>query len=188
MQGQILQVDAGRTGLILGDDGSRYRFTDSDWKGLEEPAPGRHVDFIAADGQATEVFPLPAQDGAPWPPPPPVPPVPPRGSDAGSSVLLGLLGIACLVLGFVIPILPTIAAFVLGLVGADNAKRHDNGPGLILSRVAWVGALVLLVAAVALIAWVANFAWPYLEELLGHLWRNISEDAARQVVLAVVAG
>ena len=44
---------------------------------------------------------------------------------------LGIIGILCLALGFAIPILPTIAAFVLGLIGASSAKRHDNSTGLI---------------------------------------------------------
>ncbi|MHB1103603.1 MAG: hypothetical protein ACYC0C_12700 [Devosia sp.] len=189
MQGQILRVEAGRrSGVILGNDGNRYSFSEPDWKVADPPATGLNVDFIAADGQAAEIFPLPGQAGG-SPSAAPARPQPVAGAPTaaeGSSVLLGLIGTGCLVLGFIIPLLPTIAAFVLGLIGADSAKRHNNQTGLILSRVAWIGALVLIVIGVLLLAWAAAFAWPFLELMLNYLPHVADEQPAQSAVLTAL--
>lgn len=188
MQGQILQLQAERrSGVILGNDGNRYSFLEMDWKGGDAPAAGLNVDFIAADGRAAEIFPLPSQTGsAPSAAPArPQPMVSAAAAAEGSSVLLGLIGIACLVLGFVIPLLPTIAAFVLGLVGADSAKRHNNQTGLILARVAWIGALVLIVIGVLLLTWAAAFAWPFLELMFNYMVHVGNEQWAQSAGLTL---
>lgn len=56
MRGEILQFDSGAgDGLISGDDGQRYAFTH---RQLLRPAtlhPGLGVDFVPADGLATEI-------------------------------------------------------------------------------------------------------------------------------------
>lgn len=155
MRGQILQVETDGGGLILGTDGNRYRFSATDWKGSPRPGTGAEVDFIAGGSTATEVFPLPMMVVA-------------RPSE-DSSVLLGTIGVLCLVLGLVIPVLPTIAAFIVGLIGADSGKRHGNATGLTLSRIAWIGALVLMLAGIVLLALAWSFAIPMFEMLLRQL-------------------
>jgi hypothetical protein len=187
MQGTILQVETGRrSGIILGNDDNRYSFSEPDWKPADPPVPGLDVDFIAADGRATEIFTLPGQPaGSPsWVPPRPKPASAPTSAE-GSSVLLGLIGIGCLVLGFVIPLLPTIAAFVLGLIGADSAKRHNNETGLILSRVAWIGALVLTVIGVLLLIFAATFAWPFIELMFNYMLHVTNEQSAQRALFAL---
>ena len=157
MQGQILQVDTDG-GLILGDDGSRYGFSAADWKPPLPALSGIRVDFMVAEGAAREIFPLGRTAAAAA--------AAPVGSvGEGNSVLLGALGIVCLVLSFVIPVLPVIPAFILGLVGASSAKRYGNATGLTLSRIAWIGAVVLAVLGVLLIIWGVAFAWPFLTAL-----------------------
>jgi hypothetical protein len=173
MQGQILQVnDRRRAGLILGGDGKRYDFLAADWRGANPPMIGMPVDYVTANTAAREVFPLHAR------------------ADVGAyasprtdnSVVLGWLGIGCLVLSFVIPILPTIGAFVLGLIGANAAKRAGNGQGLVLSRIAWIGAvlqvmtvLVLLALGLSFLGLVVGFSF---NELLNGNWGEIHRTLA----------
>src|SRR5262245_60224016 len=129
MQGQILEASAAKSGMILGDDGNRYTFTAADWRTADAPAAGVRVDFVPGEGGAArEIFPLPG--AAPVPPAgtataatltPPSTSYPPR-PPANNSQLLGWIGIVCLVIGFILPIIiPTIAAMILGLIGADTA-------------------------------------------------------------------
>lgn len=172
MRGQILEVQASGGGTILGADGNRYGFARSDWRGPGEAHAGADVDFIAGSGTAADIFPLPGQShAAPSSSAPAgaVASTAPRSSE-GSSVALGTIGIVCLALGFVVPIIPTLAAFVLGLVGADSAKRHNNESGLILSRIAWIGALALTAIGILLVVTLAIFAWPLLELMFAYIF------------------
>ena len=77
--------------------------------------------------------------------------------------MLGIIGVVCLVVGFVIPLIPTIAAFVLGVIGAGQAQAERDDTALLLSRVAWIGALVMLVigvlAVLAIIALVGTMGF-----------------------------
>jgi len=62
MKGKILGVAAGSAvGVITGEDGNRYRYTESNWKGAREAAVGLQVDFDAADGAAFDVYPALAE-------------------------------------------------------------------------------------------------------------------------------
>lgn len=173
MQGQILEASAAKSGTILGDDGNRYAFTAADWRVADAPAPGTRVDFVSGEGgTARDIFPLPGAAGAAtapaspaaaaYAPPPNYPPRPPQNN----SQLLGWIGIACLILGFILPIiLPTIAAMILGLVGADSAKRHNDSTGLVVSRIAWIGAVVTMALGALLLVWAFAFAWPFFATL-----------------------
>src|SRR5690242_18250010 len=111
MRGQILQVSESGGGIIAGSDGNRYTFGRSDWRGPSAPTAGTEVGFIAATNTASEIFPLPSRASAtssasaatgstvviaP-------------GTNQGSSQLLGVIGILLLLLGFVVPLVPTIA-------------------------------------------------------------------------------
>lgn len=180
MRGQILQTETSGGGTIAGSDGNRYTFARSDWKGPSEPLAGAEIDFIAGQGTAGEIFPLPGRAGL-------------GGTSystaassasaatataqksEGSSVLLGWLGIACLVISFVIPVLPLVVAFILGLIGASSAKRYNNENGLTLSRIAWIGALVLFVVGVLVVVALLIFAWP----LIYVFWLMIMDEVAK---------
>lgn len=57
MRGEVLTYDDGPgTGLISGDDGTRYAFTRSDLQQLTPVRTGTKVDFVGVDGVATQVF------------------------------------------------------------------------------------------------------------------------------------
>lgn len=55
MKGQILGFD-GETGAINGEDGARYKFTASDWKGQRPPKANDAVDFLVEGGAAQEIY------------------------------------------------------------------------------------------------------------------------------------
>ena len=57
MRGEVLTYDDGPgTGLISGEDGARYAFTRADLQQLTPVRAGTHVDFVVADGAATQVY------------------------------------------------------------------------------------------------------------------------------------
>jgi hypothetical protein len=169
MRGQVLQAEAAG-GVLLGSDGNRYTFETGDWKGPAAPAAGTEVDFITDGSAARDIFPVPGRgpgNGTGW-----------SGAQraasgagggagqpapGGSSVVLGSSGIVCLLLGVLFPIVvPTIVALILGLIGADSGKRHSNDTGLLLSRIAWIGAAVLIVLGIVTLILIMIFAWPLL--------------------------
>jgi hypothetical protein len=175
MRGQILETDAAGGGTILGSDGNRYSFARSDWKGPTAPAAGNGCDFIAGSGTAQEIFPLPGRASASSYASAQATAAPAVRRDEGSSQLLGILGILCLVLAFIVPVLPAIGGLILGLIGADSAKRHRNDAGLTLSRIAWIGSLIVLALAVIVILALIVFAWPLFDVFLqyvGYAWRD----------------
>ena len=59
-------------------------------------------------------------------------------------MILAGIGVGCLALGFIIPIVPTIIAFVLGVIAAAQARADREETPLLLARIAWIGALVML--------------------------------------------
>ncbi|MBL8551054.1 MAG: hypothetical protein JNJ73_13795 [Hyphomonadaceae bacterium] len=136
MRGHILGLEATRgVGLILGVDGARLEFPLSEWRSEGAPAAGQAVDYVLDAGQAKQVYAVPAGAAAA------VAPGAPR-SNTGS--VLGGIAIGCLALGFLIPLVPTIAALILGLIGARRAQEDNDETGLVLSRIGWIGAVVLL--------------------------------------------
>lgn len=58
MEGVVLAYGAVEAdgGIITGNDGARYRFTQSDWKSPKAPVAGHRVDFVAEGDQAMEVY------------------------------------------------------------------------------------------------------------------------------------
>lgn len=190
MQGQILDADhTARNGTILGDDGNRYRFESGDWRPADPPVAGLRVDFVATDGAAHEIFALPVQPrpgvGAiPGTPGTPVPPPVRSGPAPNNSQVLGWIGIACLFIGFIIPILPTIAAFILGLIGADSAKRHRDSTGLVLSRIAWIGALALVVCGILLLTFAFAFIWPMLQTMIETAMKSAADGSTTRALLS----
>lgn len=171
MRGRVLETSAAG-GLILGEDGQRYKFMGTDWKSAVVGVDGTEVDFVAVGERATQVFAVRVTGG--WE-------AAARPASSDSSVLLGWLGIGCLVLAFVIPALPIAGAFVFGLMGASTAKARGNATGLLLSRIAWIGAVVLTGIGVALIVWFAAYAWPFFE-VMWEIFIGIAREGAQKGV------
>lgn len=128
MRGTILGVHDGR-GVLLSADDRRLEFPLVEWRSAGGPAPGQAVDFVEEQGQARSVFAIPA--------------APTTSNPRSGSFVLGLIALGCLAVGFIIPVLPTIFAFVFGVLGAQRAQEDRDETGLLLSRLAWIGALVV---------------------------------------------
>lgn len=128
MRGAILGIHDGR-GVLLGANEQRLEFPLSEWRSPGVPVAGQAVDYVEEGGQARAVFAVPDVGAA-------------RAGSA--SMVLAAIGLACLALGFIIPLVPTIVAFVLGVVGASRARAEGDETALLLARIAWIGALVLL--------------------------------------------
>ena len=142
MRGTLLGVHDGR-GVLLGPNDQRLEFSLSEWRSAGPPLAGQIVDFVEDGGQAKSVFAVPGMSTA-------------SGAQSSSRVL-GWIGVACLVVGFIIPFLPTVAAFVLGVVGAGQAQRDHDDTALLLNRIAWIGALVLLILGVLILLAIVAF-------------------------------
>ncbi len=149
MRGTILGVHDGR-GVLLADGERRLEFPLTEWRSAGAPFAGQVVDFIEEGGQARGVFAVPGASSS-------------FSAPRSSATVLGIIGLVCLAVGFVIPLIPTIAAFVLGVVGAGQARAENDETGLVLSRISWIGALVLLaisvLAVLAIIAFVGTVGW-----------------------------
>lgn len=141
MRGTILGVHSGR-GVLLGPSDQRLEFALSEWRSAGTPVAGQIVDFVEDGGQARDVFAVPGVGAV--------------RAQSGSFVL-SIVALVCLVLGFLIPVLPTIAAFVLGVIAAGQAKQEGDENALLMARIAWIAALVLL--AIGMLAVLALFAF-----------------------------
>jgi uncharacterized membrane protein len=59
MKGIVIGFDPdGNTGAISGHDGKRYDFVRLEWRGPNAPERGAVVDFVAANGTATQIYPV----------------------------------------------------------------------------------------------------------------------------------
>jgi hypothetical protein len=162
VKGEVRQIGGLEGGgLILGEDGNRYSFLLHEWKADHVPVIGTPVEFVATEGIATQVHPHPAAL-----PPVEIPAfeIPPSNASLFAGIGMGLL-----VLGIIVPILPSIAALIFGLLGASSAKRHKNRNALIFSRIGWIGALVLIAADVAFLAIAWNLVVNFLATIFGNL-------------------
>jgi len=162
MRGQILGVEDGpnseRSGVLLGPSDERRHFPLTEWRSPGSPQAGQWVDFVAEGEGAKSVYLIPSSQ--------PAPVGAPTGGTS-SSFMLGAIGTGCLALGFLIPILPTIVAYILGVIGAGRAQIEGDPTGLVLSRIAWIGALVMLgLGVLVLIVAIAFFGG-----MMG-LWMN----------------
>lgn len=153
MRGTILGIHDGR-GVLLGEAERRFEFPLTEWRSGGTPYAGQIVDYVEEGGQARAVFAVPGASSAPRF----------SGAPESSSRVLGIIGIVCLVASLLIPLVPTIAAFVLGIIGAKQAKEDNDDTSLLLGRISWIGAVVMLsigflalLAIIALIG-VAGFA------------------------------
>jgi hypothetical protein len=144
MRGTILGTHDSR-GVLVGPGETRLEFPLTEWRSPGTPVAGQVVDYVEAEGEARGVFAVPGAAMA-------------AGTSASTSFLLGAFSVGCLAFGFVIPLFPTIAAFVLGVIGAARAKLDGDETGLLLSRIGWIGALVYLGIGVIVLLGLAIFA------------------------------
>ncbi len=128
MRGTILGVHDGR-GVLLGLNDQRLDFPLSEWRSAGAPVAGQAVDYVEEGGQARAVFAVPGAT---------------LTRSHSTTMVLSVIGLGCLVLGFIIPFVPTIAAFVLGVIAASQARAEGDETALLLARIAWIGALVML--------------------------------------------
>lgn len=57
MKGKVLDFNfQNGTGVISGDDGQRYNFTNADWKADQHPAVNQVVDFAIEENNAKEIY------------------------------------------------------------------------------------------------------------------------------------
>ncbi|MES1199839.1 MAG: hypothetical protein ABUS57_00105 [Pseudomonadota bacterium] len=151
MRGTILGVHDGR-GVLLSPGDKRLEFPLTEWRSPGAPAPGQVVDYVEVEGEARGVFIVPGSAVA--------------GTAQSPSLVMSAVAAGCLALGFIIPLVPTVIAFVLGVIGANRALQDKDETALLLSRLAWIGALVMLgVLAIAVLGLalffggLAGFAW-----------------------------
>jgi len=132
MRGTILGIHDNQ-GVLLAADDRRLEFPLTEWRSAGSPSAGQVVDFVDDAGQVRAVFAVPGLAAA---------------KPHSQAMTLGIIGVVCLVVGFIIPFIPTIAAFVLGVIGAAQARADHDDQALVLTRIAWIGAAVLLVIGV----------------------------------------
>lgn len=141
MRGQILGIEDGR-GVLLGLQDERRTFALSEWRSAGQPAAGQWVDFVAEGDGARSVYLIPMH----------APATAGGFSGTSSSFVLGAIGVGCLALGLIIPFVPTLAAFIFGVIGAGRAQDERDATGLTLSRIAWIGGLVMLALGIVALA------------------------------------
>jgi TM2 domain-containing membrane protein YozV len=65
MKGKVLEYSVQKnSGLISGDDGSRYSFEGSEWRSVSHPTVGSVVDFEGIDGKASGIYLVAAAGGS----------------------------------------------------------------------------------------------------------------------------
>jgi hypothetical protein len=132
MRGTILGIHDGR-GVLLGEGERRLEFPLTEWRSGGSPYAGQIVDYLEDGGQARAVFAVPGMGSAAS-----------FSAPQSSSRVLGIIGVICLVVSFVVPLIPTIAAFVLGVIAAGQAQQERDDTSLLLARISWIGAVVML--------------------------------------------
>jgi hypothetical protein len=149
MRGTILGVHNGR-GVVIAPDDRRLEFSMAEWRSPGSPTPGQSVDYVEENGEARAVFSSPPLAGAPLPAAQPPAPT-------SSAMTLSIIALVCLALGLVFPVLPTVAALILGAMGAGQARETNDSSALILGRIAWIGAIVMLALGVLVLLAVFSF-------------------------------
>lgn len=148
MRGTILGVHNGR-GVVITSDDRRLEFSMAEWRSPGSPTPGQSVDYVEENGEARAVFASPPVAGAP--------PAAQPAATTSSAMTLSIIALVCLALGLVFPVLPTVAALILGAMGANQARQTNESSALVLGRIAWVGAIVMLALGVLVLLAVFSF-------------------------------
>ncbi|MES1199569.1 MAG: hypothetical protein ABUS48_06280 [Pseudomonadota bacterium] len=75
-----------------------------------------------------------------------------------ATMTMSIIAVGSLALGFVVPlVVPTIVAFVLGIIAAGRAKAEREETPLVLARIAWIGATVEFVFVAIVLLGIALF-------------------------------
>lgn len=160
MRGTILGIHDGR-GVLLGEGERRLDFPLTEWRSGGSPYPGQIVDYLEDGGQARAVFAVPGMGSAAN-----------FSAPQSSSRVLGIIGVICLVVSFVVPLIPTIAAFVLGVIAAGQAQQERDDTSLLLARISWIGAVVMLGLGLLIVLSVIAFVGTLGFAGLWHGWDN----------------
>jgi hypothetical protein len=160
MRGTILGIHDGR-GVLLGEGERRLEFPLTEWRSGGSPYPGQIVDYLEEGGQARAVFAVPGMGSAAN-----------FSAPQSSSRVLGIIGVICLVVSFVVPLIPTIAAFVLGVIAAGQAQQERDDTSLLLARISWIGAVVMLGLGLLIVLSVIAFVGTLGFAGLWHGWDN----------------
>lgn len=157
MRGTILGVHDGR-GVLLGEGERRIDFPLTEWRSSGTPYAGQVVDYVDENGQARAVFAVPGTASASF------------GASQSTSRVLGIIGVICLVVSFVVPLIPTIAAFVLGVIAAGQAQQERDDTSLLLARISWIGAVVMLGLGLLIVLSIVAFVGTMGLAGLSHGW------------------
>lgn len=157
MRGTILGVHDGR-GVLLGEGERRIDFPLTEWRSSGTPYAGQVVDYVDENGQARAVFAVPGMASANF------------GASQSTSRVLGIIGVICLVVSFVVPLIPTIAAFVLGVIAAGQAQQERDDTSLLLARISWIGAVVMLGLGLLIVLSIVAFVGTMGLAGLSHGW------------------
>lgn len=139
MRGKILNCSsADNSGVILSDDGRRFRFARQDFRSEAAPRPGLTVDFVHDGEEAREVYVMAG---------------PVLGGEDGTNsnaMITAILAIVCAVLGFLIPglgLLLAVAALLLGLRARKLARNDANRNASVLALVAVIGGCISMISS-----------------------------------------
>ncbi len=131
MKGQVLEFSIQRgSGVIAAEDGQRYEFAGSEWKGEGVPGQGAGVDFQVRDGKAAAVYrTAPAAGGK-------------NKVAAGLfALLLGGFGIHKFYLGY---IGPGLVFLLVNTIGWVITAFMFGIPNIILGIIAFIEGIIYL--------------------------------------------
>lgn len=138
MQGKILNYSIEQqSGVISGNDGKRYNFSNTEWKDDKAPILGALVDFNPQDTQAVDIY-----------------AIAPQYSQSKTSGF----AIASLVLSILwIYALGSILAIIFGHISRSQIKASNgqiSGSGLALAGliIGYIGLVVVVLGIVAAVA------------------------------------
>jgi hypothetical protein len=147
MRGSVIRFDeASGNGLISGDDGKRYDFSERMWSDRSNrPAAGVTVDFETHGQSAKDIFAVrstPAPAGARSN----------TGEASNNGNLLGGLSIGAALLGFVpaFGFIFSVAGLILGIIARKQGKAANNNTGKLMGGIGI--ALSCIIFALELIA------------------------------------
>jgi len=170
MEGTVLGFDAG-SGVIRTPEGTRYRFSRSEWKSPAEPRAGARVDFVADGDAAREIYLLTS-------------PIPGAISDTLESMERSEKTIPTLVylcyIGGLFWGVTMIVGVVLAYLYRDGAaatwyrSHFDYQIGIFWkSLLGFVLAFVLIFFGVGLVVLVATWVWVIVKVVKG--WRLLAD-------------
>ena len=134
-QGRVLAFDDEEgTGVISGDNGSRYSFIIQEWRSQSPPQPGMHVDFVSDDHEAMDIYGLSEQP-----------------SGTGTTQYSGSSATQSLGTGSKSKVAAGLFGIFLGWLGIHKFYLGYTVPGIILLVAGIIGFFLFVPAVVAAI-------------------------------------